>query len=45
VGTLVSTVGRKRSITSNNFSGVERSEKSAVAPPTANGNKRFVPVA
>jgi hypothetical protein len=32
-------------MTSNIFSGVERSEKSAVAPPTAKGKSRFVPVA
>src|SRR5687768_8582541 len=45
VGTVVRIVGRYFSITSNNFSGVERSANKAVAPPTANGNRRFVPVA
>ena len=45
VGTVVRIVGRKRSMTSNIFSGVDRSAKRAVAPPTANGNNRFVPVA
>jgi hypothetical protein len=45
VGTLVKIVGRYRSITSNIFSGVERSLKSAVVPPAAKGNRRFVPVA
>jgi hypothetical protein len=32
-------------MTSKSFSGVERSEKRAVAPPTAKGKRRFVPVA
>jgi hypothetical protein len=45
VGTLVRIVGRYRSITSNIVSAVDRSSKSAVAPPTANGKRRFVPVA
>src|SRR5688500_13806274 len=45
VGTVVRIVGWYRLMTSNIFSAVERSANSAVAPPTANGKSRLVPVA
>ena len=45
VGTLVRMVGRKRSMTSNSVAGSLRSLKRAVAPPTAKGKSRLVPVA
>ena len=45
VGTEVRIVGRKRSMTSNSVPGSLRSLNRAVAAPTENGKRRFVPVA